>query len=147
MLTELLTFIQPPETTGHDVHLSITVLIALLLIASVVAMAAKWVRAPYTLALVIVGLVISPMHFLTVANISPELILLIFLPALLFEVAWNLKLDHPRENLAPILTLATVGVAHSVGVIIELAASLIRNAPLCAAARRQTLSHPATASP
>jgi len=37
------------------------VLIALLLIASGVAMATKWVRVPYTLALVIVGMVISPM--------------------------------------------------------------------------------------
>ena len=33
------------------------------------------------------------------------------------EAAWNLKLDHLRENLAPILTLVTVGVALSVSVI------------------------------
>ncbi|HEY7544971.1 MAG TPA: Na+/H+ antiporter, partial [Blastocatellia bacterium] len=49
--------------------------------------------------------------------ISPELILLIFLPALLFEAAWKLKLDHLRENLLPILTLAILGVGLSVGVI------------------------------
>jgi len=36
---------------------------------------------------------------------------------LLVEAAWNLKLRRLRENLAPILTLATVGVALSVGVI------------------------------
>ncbi|MBK6799438.1 MAG: cation:proton antiporter [Acidobacteria bacterium] len=67
--------------------------------------------------MVIVGLVISPMHFLPVVHISPDLILLIFLPALLFEAAWNLKLDHLRKNLLPILTLATAGVGLSVGVI------------------------------
>lgn len=110
-------FAEPVASPGGEAHFSITVLIALLLIASGVAMVTKWVRLPYTLALVIVGLVISPMHFLPVVHVSPELILLIFLPALLFEAAWNLKLDHLRENLLPILTLATVGVGLSVGVI------------------------------
>jgi CPA1 family monovalent cation:H+ antiporter len=52
-----------------------------------------------------------------VIHISPDLILLIFLPALLFEAAWNLRLNHLRENLAPILTLAMLGVTVSVGVI------------------------------
>jgi Na+:H+ antiporter len=96
---------------------TITVFIALLLVASGVAMATKWVRVPYTLALTIVGLVISPMHFLPVVHVSPELIQLIFLPALLFEAAWNLKLDHLRQNWLPIITLAIIGVAVSVGVV------------------------------
>lgn len=101
----------------NDTLFTITVFIALLLIASGVAMATKWIRVPYTLALVIIGLVISPMHFLPVVHISPELILLIFLPALLFEAAWNLKLEHLRENLLPILALAIVGVTIAVGII------------------------------
>jgi CPA1 family monovalent cation:H+ antiporter len=101
----------------NDTHFAINIFILLLLIASGVAMAAKWVRVPYTLLLVIVGLVISPMHFIPVVHISPDLILLIFLPALLFEAAWNLKLDHLRENLLPILMLAVFGVCLSVGVI------------------------------
>ncbi len=95
----------------------ITILIFLLIIASAVAMATKWVRVPYTLALVIVGLIISPMHFLPAVHISPDLILMIFLPALLFEAAWNLKLDHLRRNLIPILVLAVPGVVLTTGVI------------------------------
>ncbi len=117
MPTSLLIFLETSPVPADETHFSITVLIALLLVASGVAMATKWVRLPYTLALVVVGLVISPMHFLPVVHVSPELILLIFLPALLFEAAWNLKLQHLRENLLPILTLATVGVGLSVGVI------------------------------
>jgi len=101
----------------NETLFTITVFIALLLIASGVAMATKWIRVPYTLALVIVGLVISPMHFLPAVHISPELILLIFLPALLFEAAWNLKFDHLRDNLLPILSLAIIGVTIAVGVI------------------------------
>jgi Na+:H+ antiporter len=101
----------------NETLFTITIFITLLLVASGVAMATKWVRVPYTLALIIVGLVISPMHFLPVVHISPELILLIFLPALLFEAAWNLKLDHLRQNWLPIITLAVIGVAASVGVV------------------------------
>jgi monovalent cation:H+ antiporter, CPA1 family len=101
----------------NDTLFTITVFIALLLIASGVAMATKWVRVPYTLALTIVGLIISPMQFLPTVHISPELILLIFLPALLFEAAWNLKLDHLRQNLLPIIALAVIGVVVSVGVV------------------------------
>jgi CPA1 family monovalent cation:H+ antiporter len=101
----------------NDTYYAITVFVTLLLVASGVAMAAKYVRVPYTLMLVIVGLIISPMHFLPPVHISPDLILLIFLPALLFEAAWNLKLNHLRKNLLPILMLAVVGVLLSVGVI------------------------------
>jgi monovalent cation:H+ antiporter, CPA1 family len=101
----------------NETLFTITVFIALLLVASGVAMATRWVRLPYTLALVIVGLLISPLHFLPPVHISPELILLIFLPALLFEAAWNLKLKHLRENILPILLLAVPGVAVSVGVV------------------------------
>jgi Na+:H+ antiporter len=101
----------------NETHFAVEIFIILLLVASGVAMIGKWVRVPYTLMLVIVGLIISPMHFLPAVHISPELILLIFLPALLFEASWNLKLQHLRENLLPILTLATLGVGLSVGVI------------------------------
>ncbi len=101
----------------HDTEITVRILILLLLVASAVAMATKWVRVPYTLALVIVGLVVSPMHFLPAVHISPDLILLIFLPALLFEAAWNLKLDQLRRNLLPILVMAVAGVVLSTGVI------------------------------
>ncbi|MGA2329628.1 MAG: Na+/H+ antiporter [Bryobacteraceae bacterium] len=101
----------------NETHTAVSIFIVLLLVASAVAMATKWIRVPYTLALVIVGLVISPMHFLPSVHISPELILLIFLPALLFEAAWNLNLRHLRENLVPILTLAVAGVCLSAGVV------------------------------
>lgn len=109
--------VTPGKSEMAETHTTITIFIFLLLIASGVAMATRWIRVPYTLALVIVGLIISPMHFLPVVHISPDLILLIFLPALLFEAAWNLKLDSLRENIGPILLLAVIGVCVSVGVV------------------------------
>ncbi|MDZ7637147.1 MAG: Na+/H+ antiporter [Bryobacterales bacterium] len=96
---------------------TVSIFIVLLLIASAVAITTKFVKLPYTLALVIVGLIISPMHFLPVVHISPELILLIFLPALLFEAAWNLHLTKLLKNLVPILMLAVPGLLLSVSVV------------------------------
>jgi CPA1 family monovalent cation:H+ antiporter len=103
-----------------DTHFTITIFIVLLLIASGVAMITKWVRVPYTLALVIVGIITSQLHFLPTVHVSPDLILLIFLPALLFEASWNLDFRQLRANLAPILWLSVVGVVLSV-VMISLA--------------------------
>ena len=54
----------------NDTHFAITVFISLLLIASGVAMATKWIRVPYTLTLVIVGIIISPMQFLPRVHIG-----------------------------------------------------------------------------
>ncbi|MFL6351820.1 MAG: Na+/H+ antiporter [Bryobacteraceae bacterium] len=101
----------------NETEFAVKIFILLLLVASAVAMATKWIRIPYTLALVIIGLIISPMHFLPVVHISPDLILLIFLPALLFEAAWNLNLEHLRKDLVPILTLAVAGVSVSLAVV------------------------------
>jgi len=80
-------------------------------------MITKWVPVPYTLALVIVGLITSQLHFLPSVRISPDLILLIFLPALLFEASWNLDLRSLRRNLAPILWLSVIGVVLSLAII------------------------------
>jgi len=100
-----------------EAHFAISIFVVLLLVASGVAMLAKWVRVPYTLMLVVVGLIVSPMHFLPPVHISPDLVLLIFLPALLFDAAWNLDFARLRANLAPILLLASLGVGLAVGVV------------------------------
>jgi len=100
-----------------ETHFAISIFVVLLLLASGVGMLAKWVRVPYTLLLVVMGLIVSPMHFLPPVHISPELVLLIFLPALLFEAAWNLEFAKLRASLVPILLLASVGVGLAVGVV------------------------------
>ena len=74
----------------------------------------SWFRQiPYTLLLVIVGLCLA---FLDVrlVNLSPNLILLIFLPPLLFEAAWNLQWDKLKKDLFPISLYAILGVIISV---------------------------------
>ncbi|MEM8605151.1 MAG: sodium:proton antiporter, partial [Cyanobacteria bacterium P01_H01_bin.121] len=70
-------------------------------------------RVPYTLLLVIVGSGLALID-VRLVNLSPALILSIFLPPLLFEAAWNLKWDNLRRDFLPIGLYAILGVVISV---------------------------------
>jgi len=70
----------------------------------------SWFRhIPYTLLLVIVGLGLAFVD-VRLVTLSPELILFIFLPPLLFEAAWNLKWSELKRDLVPICLYAVFGV-------------------------------------
>jgi monovalent cation:H+ antiporter, CPA1 family len=74
----------------------------------------SWFRQiPYTLLLVIVGLGLAFVD-VRLVNLSPELILSIFLPPLLFEAAWNLKWPGLKRDLVPICLYAVLGVVISI---------------------------------
>jgi len=74
-----------------------------------------WFRnIPYTLLLVIVGLGLAVLD-VRLVDLSPGLILSIFLPPLLFEAAWNLKWEELRAYLVPISLYAVLGVVISIG--------------------------------
>jgi CPA1 family monovalent cation:H+ antiporter len=83
--------------------------IALLLVASLVAIAVRRIRLPYTVSLVLVGLVISAQRPIAI-EFTPELILAIFVPPLIFEAAFHLDYRLLRSNLGPIIMLAVPGV-------------------------------------
>ena len=93
-------------------------LIWLLIAASFIAILAQRLRIPYTVALVIGGLVLGsvrlPLAEALVKNqpnwLAPDIVLVIFLPALLFEGSLKLQVRQLRENAFPIVLLATVGV-------------------------------------
>ncbi len=81
----------------------------------------SWFRQiPYTLMLVIVGAGLALVD-VRLVNLSPELILSIFLPPLLFEAAWNLKWSELKRDLFPITLYAILGVLISIfGLVIGL---------------------------
>lgn len=70
-------------------------------------------RIPYTLLLVIVGLGLAFVD-VRLVSLSPELILSIFLPPLLFEAAWNLKWSELKKQWIPICLYAIFGVIVSI---------------------------------
>lgn len=88
----------------------VDLLILLLTIAAAVGIAVKWIRVPYPIALVIVGLLIGITDFVPKLEMTPDLILLVCLPALLFEASWNIDLQELKFDAAPIGLFATLGV-------------------------------------
>jgi CPA1 family monovalent cation:H+ antiporter len=88
-------------------------LLVVLAIGSGVAIAAKRISVPYNVALVLVGLLLVLMNVLPQTPMNPQVVLLVFLPILVFHAA--LSADAPGMNRAvrPILALAAPGVAVS----------------------------------
>jgi len=74
----------------------------------------SWLRqVPYTLLLTVAGLGLAVLD-VQLVSLSPELILEIFLPPLLFEAAWNIRWRNLRRNLVPVLLFAVAGTLVSV---------------------------------
>jgi CPA1 family monovalent cation:H+ antiporter len=94
-------------------------LIWLLIAASAIAMLAKRLRAPYTVALVAGGLMLSALRLPRLSPLdpgqrpdwlTPDVILIVFLPALVFEGGVKLNVRDLLRNSAPLLLLANLCV-------------------------------------
>ncbi len=96
-----------------DVYLSLFSLVLLSLGINILAIKTK---IPYTVLLVIAGscLVplseIEPFSFVTSFQLTPELLFFIFLPVLIFESAYSIKIRNIQENKFVISLLAIVGL-------------------------------------
>ncbi len=86
-----------------------TMVILLLLAASLVAIAVRRRQVPYTVALVVVGLTVALWQPVQL-SLVPEMILALFVPPLVFEAAFHLDLQELRRNLPGLLMLAVPGV-------------------------------------
>jgi CPA1 family monovalent cation:H+ antiporter len=81
-----------------------------LLIASLVAMVSRRLRLPYSVGLVIAGIVLALLPSVVALPLTRDLIFNIFLPPLVFEAALQLKWKPFRRELPLTLTLAFPGV-------------------------------------
>jgi CPA1 family monovalent cation:H+ antiporter len=99
-------------------------IILLLFLACLVGIAARRLRLPYTVGLVLVGLGLTFIEQVEL-NITSDLILGILIPPLVFETAYHLNFNDLWQNLKPILILTIPGVlitTLSVGGLIALGA-------------------------
>ncbi|HJP22383.1 MAG TPA: cation:proton antiporter [Alphaproteobacteria bacterium] len=136
------------QSTLHTVEL-VTIVMALLLVAAGTLALSKRIKLPFTVALVLVGIGLaqifahSPGWLGSYAgfSVSPEAILFVFVPTLVFESAFNLDARQLRHNLLPVLTLAIPGVLVTAGLIggllwlvtpLDLASALVLGAILSA---------------
>ncbi len=69
----------------------------LLALAAAVSVIAEVLRFPYTIALVITGLVVGNLHVLPHIAVTPNLLLTLFIPPLLFEGGLRLPSEHLRS--------------------------------------------------
>ena len=97
----------------------------LLVLAIVVALIARRLRFPYTLALVLVGLLLGFVHVDPQLHLEPDLVLLLFLPALLFEGAWNVDMRALRANLPFSCSSCAVDLTTSIPVIVSASPAFI----------------------
>jgi CPA1 family monovalent cation:H+ antiporter len=85
------------------------ILVALLVSVAVLAAAARAIHVPYPIVLVVGGALLGLLPGLPDARLNPELVLLIFLPPLLYSAAFFANLRDLRADLRPI-TLLSVGL-------------------------------------
>ena len=95
----------------------IELLVVLLLAAGVVAIVTRRAALPYTVGLVIAGLLLAFIPHVQEVRLSPDLIFLVFLPPLIFEAALNLDWKTLVRELPVIGMLAVLGVVLSAAVM------------------------------
>lgn len=97
------------EELAHTILNAERGILLLLIIALVVSVVARRFRWPYTVGLVIIGL---GMTFFSSDSfsVSPELILGILVPPLIFEAAFHIRVDDLRRDFWLIMLLAIPGV-------------------------------------
>jgi CPA1 family monovalent cation:H+ antiporter len=91
-----------------------TVFILLFTVATTVAIAVRHLKIPYTVALVLAGLILGFFHVFTPPHLTKELLFAVFLPGLLFEAAFHIDFQSFWRNRTAILALAVPGVAVAV---------------------------------
>ena len=96
-------------------HFEIT-FVVLFAIASAVAIGAQKFKVPYTVALVIAGLVLGAAHAIEAPHLTKELLFAVVLPGLLFEAAFHLELRKFLSNKIAIHSLAIPGVVAAIAV-------------------------------
>ena len=85
--------------------------------AALVALIARRVRLPYTVGLVVAGVVMASVGVMKEFPLTKDLIFRAFLPPLIFEAAFFIRWKELKANLVPVLVLATVGVVVAAAVI------------------------------
>jgi CPA1 family monovalent cation:H+ antiporter len=116
-----------PEAGGEATLEGIRIFVALLALAAVTALVVRSLRIPYTVSLVVLGLLAGALLPAGAIVVTPELVLLVLLPGLVFEAALRLEVADLRRTLGWMVLLAAPGVLISaliVAVVLQAATGL-----------------------
>ena len=87
-----------------------TTFILLFMIATAVSIAVRRLKIPYTVALVVAGLLLGYLRAFQPPHLTKDLLYTIFLPGLLFEAAFHINFEQFWRNKLTIFSLAVPGV-------------------------------------
>lgn len=106
-------------------QMQVTVLVMLLVAAGVTIFVRRF-RIPYTVALVLAGLILSFSPGVE-GEVNPDLIMSLLVPPLVFEAALHLSLTELRRNISTLILMAVPGVILTmllVGAVVSMGAGL-----------------------
>jgi CPA1 family monovalent cation:H+ antiporter len=106
---------------------AIRMFVALVAVAAIAAIAVRRTRIPYSLILVVLGLIAASIVPRGEFNVTPEVVLLVLVPGLVFEAALRIEVDELRRTFGGITLLAVPGVVITAAVtaaILNLATGL-----------------------
>lgn len=98
---------------GTGIEPDVTTFTWLLVMAFAALMVVRRFKMPYTVALVVIGLIVGATHALRGVQLSRQLVFTVFLPPLLFDAAIRLPVDLLKRKWKPIAILAGPGVVVS----------------------------------
>lgn len=111
----------------HEAHIAdlVSGIVVLLLVAALTTILSKRLsKLPLTIALVLIGIVLAQLADIVPVlsviadfELSPDLVLFVFIPTLIFESAFNLDARQVGRNILPILMLAVPGLILSTAII------------------------------
>lgn len=103
--------------------MDINSLIIIFVIACIVAVLAKLIKWPYTITLVIAGIIVAVLGIKAPFPLDRDILFQVLLPPLLFEGALHMRMDHLKQNSKVILLLIIPGLMFAVfftGIILNL---------------------------
>src|SRR5579871_3464183 len=84
--------------------------VLLFVVATAVAIASRRLRIPYTVALVLAGLLLGAGQLFPAPQLTATLLFSVLLPGLIFEAAFHIEAADVRATLLTITSLAVPGV-------------------------------------
>lgn len=112
---------------------TLTVVVALMMGTLLIVPVARKIRLPYPVLVTVLGLAMALIPGIPELDISPELILPLFLPPLLYATAQRTSWRQFTDHLTPILLLAVALIFVTVACVAFVAHSIIPGLPLAAA--------------
>jgi monovalent cation:H+ antiporter, CPA1 family len=103
--------------TGEATINVVGLFVLLIAVATVVALVTRRSALPYSVALVLLGLLIAAIGPAIDLVVTPELVLIVLVPGLVFEAAYRLDIAELRRTYIGVAILAIPGVLVSAGVV------------------------------